>query len=56
MSSFNKLKKAKARVKYMQGVDFFVRFIFFFVFFAFSLALEDDESLRKLRNVFSFYK
>ena len=53
MSSFNKLKKAKARVKYMQGVDFSVRFAFF-AFFAFSLALEDDESLRQLRKVFSF--
>ena len=51
MSSFNKLKKAKARVKYMQGVDFSVKF--FFCFFAL-LVLEDDESLRKLRNVFSF--
>ena len=39
-------KKAKARVKYMKGFDFSVRFAFF-AFFTFSLGLKDDERVFK---------
>ena len=40
-----KPKKANARVKYMQGFDFFARFVFFafFFIFLFPMAAKDDE-------------